>query len=86
MVACTMLAFLLIAMHTKDQGISGVQGWVLGCIDIARGGRSQNRQGLGGGEVGAQAGKLMDKVELQLFFFIPKNGRKHVDPLIIICI
>ena len=45
----SMLDFLLIPMHTKDQGISGVQGWGEGASTLQGGGGSQNRQGLRGG-------------------------------------
>jgi hypothetical protein len=37
----SMLAFLLISMHTKVQGISGVQGWGEGVSTLRGGGKAK---------------------------------------------
>lgn len=53
----SMLAFLLISMHTKVQGISGVQGWGEGASTLRGGGEAKIGKDLEGGGGGRSSRK-----------------------------
>ena len=53
----SMLDFLLIPMHTKDQGILGVQGWGEGASTLRGGGEAKIGKDLEGGGGGRSSRK-----------------------------